>query len=568
MTSEPSDPASGQGEHAERTAEKPAVSPVVATTALSLKPPAICNGPKAQEIDPVDPSPTSVDDSDLDDDTALLEMEIDAAAHQSPKKQRRKSIRLAAIWWQRGCWKIGQTYHRFPGWTAATFAAGVAVVLSLMLLLIHFVWTAGPEDQNLSVAIGDDAAESETLDELELIAELGETSEDESIAERPSDNDDPFDAKPPKATSPKLAIEMSGYLLAGHPDDDERFVVSSQEFHLPADGVDFPVDELAAADPLWQPFDSIGAGTFEGDDVISVSKNSSHGDDELWKEVDGKRSRLASSEEASPLLASLNDIRLTVEPLRADAGSDRNIQGVVSGWIIKNGGSGAVEMLMVDKKLPAGLLMRKGIWQEERFVPSDWHMVNLAANSAQTAAFTVHPEPSSEDDRFSAVVDPFGGGTERDESHRTEPTLDESRQVVEATARVHVGGAVSAETVVDAPHLKLSWTLPESITAGKLFVIGFEIENTGVVPVGGIRIEADLGEGLKHRYGRRIMYKVGALASGQKCQCQMFLTAETAGEFEQQVRLTADGTLFQEETLSFEAGDSATATGPNDADPL
>ncbi|MEX0728443.1 MAG: hypothetical protein WD065_19380, partial [Planctomycetaceae bacterium] len=155
MTIAPVDPTDDQ---AEPTVEKPAaVSPNVSPKSMVLQ------------------EETTADDSAAVDDVPALRQNDEKIVEWTsppPKKRRRKSIRLAAIWWQRGCWKIGQTYHRFPGWTAATFAAGVAVVLSLLLLLIHFVWTAGPEDQNSSVAISDDAAESETLDELELIAEL------------------------------------------------------------------------------------------------------------------------------------------------------------------------------------------------------------------------------------------------------------------------------------------------------------------------------------------------------------------------------------------------------------
>ncbi|MDA0835051.1 MAG: hypothetical protein O2955_14135 [Planctomycetota bacterium] len=557
MASEPVDPAADRGETTE-------VTPDVRSLASTP----ISSDSSSREMGATQLKEQPLETLD-EGDRLLLELQQESAERASRKihRRQRKSVRLATLWYRIGCSKISQTYRRFPGWMAATCAASLAVVLSLFLLLIHMFWSTELDDQNKDVAIERRLADDKSsVDDLDVTAISGDSWDVDGPSPvvaplQPSDPDsDSQGSLTKKASSSQLAIEISAYLLAGQPDNDEKFIVSSQEYQLPVDGVADFSDELATVDSRWRTFNSLRNGTQarsndsnadwpsnDEDDLISVSTNSLS-DSDVWREVNGKRSRPVTSDVADALLSSLHETHLTMEPVLQDNSLIESDQGGISGWVITNEGPAEIEMLSIEHKIPEGLTLRQGEWNvDQEFHPSDWKFRKLAARASKTVGFSIYPDRTFDSDGQIQEVE---------------------QQRVEAKTHVYIAAAVSAETRVDAPHLKLTWSIPEHIKAGSPFVIDFEVENTGKLPVKEICIEADLGEGLEHRYGRRIVYRVGTMVSGQKYKCHMDLTASSAGDFEQAIRLTGDGNVHQHDDVVFEVGKQSTATGQRPAERL
>ncbi|MFN0196503.1 MAG: hypothetical protein ACKVT0_07140 [Planctomycetaceae bacterium] len=475
---------------------------------------------------------------------------LESSVPRNPRR-RHKAIRLIGLWWRIACWRVGLTLRQFPGWTAAAISGGIAVLLSLILLLIHLFWS--PVIQVPADPVAGDGSAGTTQDESVV----------DTVTEG-TDDDEPFAVKvhPESSNGDGSQLDMdiaTARARVQRPNLEEQFAVTSNVSSVNRD--QFPktngTGDSGTVDDD-SPWKVAGTRTFSedsrdgesefSDDLISASKKTDAEGNEIEREPNEQSlepSLITSSDVVRPSVRSMQEISLILEPVLIEETPSPDHEQPASeksstsanGWKIRNIGSSSVDELRIEKKIPDGFSLRKGeVGEDQSLEESGWHFADLPVDGIKILGYQIERSRSAKDD-----VSPSA-------DHNSTRDL----QSVLSTVRMHLTAAVGAVTKVGGSQLKLTWSIPKKIAPGRLFIIDYEVQNVGSVAVPNVRIEADLDERLVHRYGQQIFYRVGTLAPGQKYRCQMFLQSPEPGTRQQQLRLVGGTSVFQEENLPFE----------------
>ncbi len=494
------------------------------------------------------------------DKKVIAETEIPELSEPHKRHRSHKAVRLIVLWWRIVCWRVGLTLKQFPGWTAAAISGGIAVLLSLILLLVHLFWSPViqvPADPNAGDgSAGKTQGEQSVVDTRATESDLADHDEPFAVKIQPekSKTDDLFDDEP------ELDLNIStARANRRFPNLEEQFTVTSNASSVILEEFPRTSDTGASSkfedDSLWKfaghrkASEDAAKGESElTEDLISASKKTDGEADEIEHELDEqllKPSVVASSDEVRPSVRSIQEISLILEPVhledtskphRERPSSGKNTANA-NGWRIRNVGSSSVDEVRIEKKIPDGFTLRKGeVGKDHSLETSSWHFADLPVDGVKILGYQIERSREANDD--------FSPNAEKNSANELQSVL--------STVRLHLAAAVGAVTKVGGSQLKLTWSIPKNIVSGRMFIIDYEVQNIGSVAVRDVRIEADLDERLVHRYGQQIFYRVGELTPGQKYRCQMFLQSPQPGTRQQQLRLVGGTSIFQEEDLPFE----------------
>ncbi len=112
---------------------------------------------------------------------------------------------------------------------------------------------------------------------------------------------------------------------------------------------------------------------------------------------------------------------------------------------------------------------------------------------------------------------------------------------IETTSTVRAYAAVSFQTEVAGPRLKLEVISPERVAVGQPFPIRYRITNTGAAAAEHVLLREDLPSELTHRDGRRLDCDLGTLEPGETREALLTAMAATPGATAHQVKVQADG---------------------------